>query len=176
MKLFYQLLGASADDDEEALKKAFRKAVKAHHPCLHPDDPDAPARFREIIAAHALVRDAKKRATYDRLLQLERQKFQSTVARHQLRSKLARRRLKVMGATTAVAAVGALVGGFGLFASMPTIAIVEIQKDEPASTTRSAGDKDKQTATVDASAKENETTLTTIAVAKTATVKGDNAC
>jgi tetratricopeptide (TPR) repeat protein len=177
MKLFYELLGASADDDEEALKKAFRKAVKAHHPDLHPDDPDAPARFREIIAAHALVRDAKQRATYDRLLQVERQKFQSTVARHQLRSKLVRQqlRLKVMGATAAVAAVCALVGGYGLFASMPTIAIVEIQKDEPASTTGAAVDKDRQTATVVAAAKENENTLTAIAVAKADAVKRDNA-
>ncbi len=175
MKLFYELLGASADDDEEALKKAFRKAVKAHHPDLHPDDPDAPARFREIIAAHALVRDAKQRATYDRLLQVERQKFQSTVARHQLRSKLAHQRLKVMGATAAVAAVGALVGGYGLFASMPTIAIVEIQKDEPASTTGAAVDKDRQTATVVAAAKEDENTLTAIAVAKADAVKGDDA-
>jgi hypothetical protein len=34
MKSFYQLLGASEDDDAEPLKKAFRNAVKAHHPDL----------------------------------------------------------------------------------------------------------------------------------------------
>ena len=36
MKSLYELLGASADDNAEALQKAFRKAVKAHHPDLHP--------------------------------------------------------------------------------------------------------------------------------------------
>jgi hypothetical protein len=72
MKSYYELLGASADDDADALKKAFRKAVKAHHPDLHPDDPAAAERFTKIIAANACLRDAKARATYDLLLQLER--------------------------------------------------------------------------------------------------------
>src|SRR5260370_29935476 len=124
MKLPYELLDAGADDDDEALKKAFHKAVKAHHPDLHPDDPDAPARFREIIAARALLSEAKKRATYDRLLQLERQKFQLTLTRQRLR-------LKRMRATAAVAAVGALVGGYGLFALGPPAAIVANKTEAP---------------------------------------------
>lgn len=37
-KSLYDLLGARADDDADALKKAFRKAVKVHHPDLHPGD------------------------------------------------------------------------------------------------------------------------------------------
>jgi tetratricopeptide (TPR) repeat protein len=130
MKSLYELLGASADDDAEALKKAFRKVVKANHPDLHPDDLDAQARFREIIAAHALLRDPKQRATYDRLLQLERQQFQLKVERHQARSKLAHQqvRLKRTRAIAAVAAVGALVGGYGLFSHMSTTPVA-INKD-----------------------------------------------
>jgi curved DNA-binding protein CbpA len=64
--------------DAEALKKAFRKAVKANHPDLHPDDPNAPLQFQQIVAANALLRDAKQRATYNRLLELERVRSQSS--------------------------------------------------------------------------------------------------
>ena len=73
MKTLYDLLGAHADDDAETLKKAFRKAVKATHPDLHAGDADAQLRFRQIVNANAILRDAKQRATYDLLLQRERQ-------------------------------------------------------------------------------------------------------
>jgi len=176
MKLFYELLGASADDDTEALTKAFRKAVKAHHPDLHPGDPDAPERFRQIIAANAFLRDAKQRATYDRLLQLERQQFQWTFERQQLRSRLERQqlRLKMMCITVAVTAVGALVGGYGLFAPISTTGIVEIEKDNHPANTGAAVNKDRQTATIVA-ANENENTSAPIAPAKADAVKGDSA-
>src|SRR5260370_17107431 len=94
MTSLYDLLGARENDDADALKKAFRKAVKAHHPDLHPGDPDAPDRFRQLIAANALLRDAKQRATYDRVLQLERQQFQLRLECHQLRSKLDRQHVR----------------------------------------------------------------------------------
>jgi curved DNA-binding protein CbpA len=174
MKSFYELLGGSADDDAEALKKAFRKAVRAHHPDLHPGDPDAASRFQQIVAANSLLRDAKQRATYDRLLRLERQQFQLTLERQQLRSELERQqlRLKRMRTIVAVAAVGALVGGYGLFASMPTTTIVEIKKDKDAATTGATVKKDRQTATVVAAAKENESASIAIAVAKADAIKG----
>ena len=80
MKTLYDLLGAHTDDDAETLKKAFREAVKATHPDLHTDDPDALSRFRMIVAANAILRDAERRVTYDRLLQLEDQRLQSVAA------------------------------------------------------------------------------------------------
>jgi tetratricopeptide (TPR) repeat protein len=123
--------------------------------------------LRELIAAHALLREAKQRATYDRLRQLDRQKFQLTLARQQLR-------WNRMRATAAVAAVGALVGGYWLFAPIPTIAIMEIKKDEHAATTGTAVEQDRQPATVIAAAQGNENTPTPIAVAKADAVKGDN--
>src|SRR5215475_4674077 len=112
MKSYYELLGASADDDAEALKKAFRKAVKAHHPDLHPDDPAAVERFTKIIAANACLRDAKARATYDLLLQLKCHRFQTPMLkRQQRRSTLARHqlRLKRMRTAAMIAAAGALI-------------------------------------------------------------------
>jgi curved DNA-binding protein CbpA len=61
MKSLYDLICASANDDAEALKKAIRNAVKARHPDLHPNDPEAAERFRQVIAANALLRDATRR-------------------------------------------------------------------------------------------------------------------
>src|SRR5215468_711199 len=137
MKSLYELLGANADDDADALKKAFRAAVKAHHPDLHPGDPDAPERFRQIISANALLRDAKQRASYDRVLQLERQQFQLRLECHQLRSQVERQqlRLKRMRTAAAVAAIGALVAGYELFSPISTTAIVAVPKDEHAAAT-----------------------------------------
>ena len=168
MKSFYELLGASADDDAEALKKAFRKAVKANHPDLHPADPDAQARFREIIAAHAVLSDAKQRATYDWLLQVERERLQLTLVPQQLRSKLARPqlRLKRMRTTAAIAAVGALIGGYGLWVVIPTTAIVEINKDKQTAVGVTTVQEDRQTATVIAAAQGNKNTPTVIAAAE----------
>jgi TPR repeat protein len=166
----YDLLGARENDDGDALKKAFRKAIKANHPDLHPGDPDAVERFREIIAAYARLRDAKDRATYDWLLQLERQRFQVTpmFERQQRRSTLARQqlRLKGMRATAAVAAVSALIGGYGLFSPMlTTTTTLEISEDEHVVTTGAVVEKDRQTATVVVAARENENPPTAIAAA-----------
>jgi len=49
-----------------------------HHPDCRPGDPDAASlRFRQIVAAYAILRDAKRRAAYDRRLALERQRIRS---------------------------------------------------------------------------------------------------
>ncbi len=171
MTSLYDLLGAHEDDDADALKKAFRKAVKEHHPDLHPGDPDAPERFRQLIAANALLRDMRQRATYDRVLQLERQQFQLKLECHQLRSKLDRQRvrLKRMRTTAAIAAVGALVGGYELFSPISTTAIVAIN-DELAAVAVAAVKTGRQAATVGVAAQMNEDPP--IAAPKADVVKG----
>jgi Flp pilus assembly protein TadD len=175
MTSLYELLGARESDDADALKKAFRKAVKAHHPDLHPGDPDAPERFRQLIAANALLRDTKQRATYDRVLQLERQQFQLRLECHQLRSKLDRQhvRLRRMRTTAAVAAVGVLVGGYALFSPLSTTAIVAISKDERAVAATAAVTKRMQTAAVIAAVQRDENTPTAITAPKADAVKSD---
>jgi curved DNA-binding protein CbpA len=77
MKTLYDLLDVHPDDDAEGLKQAFRKAVKASHPDIHTDDPDAPRRFRHFVRAYAILRDPELRADYDRLLELEREQLRS---------------------------------------------------------------------------------------------------
>lgn len=74
MKTLYDLLGARPSDNAEALRAAFRIAAKANHPDLHAGDPYAAVRFRKIAEAYEILRDAERRATYDRLLQFERKR------------------------------------------------------------------------------------------------------
>jgi curved DNA-binding protein CbpA len=151
MRSLYDLLGARENDDADALKKAFRRAIKANHPDLHPGDPDAAERFKEIIVANACLRDPKTRATYDLLLQRERQGFQTPMLKRQ------QRRSKRMRATGVIAVVSALIGGYGLWATMPTTSDVRIDKDEPAAAAGAAVERDRQTAIVVAS--ENPTVI-----------------
>ena len=69
MKTLYDLLGALPDDDAEALRSAFRRAVKGAHPDIRPGDPDAALKFREIIRANEILGDIELRAAYDDLLE-----------------------------------------------------------------------------------------------------------
>jgi DnaJ-class molecular chaperone len=73
----YDMIDAHPDDDDDRLKSAFRKAVRACHPDLHGGDSEASSRLRKIIRAYAILRDANKRADYDRWLELNRQRCQS---------------------------------------------------------------------------------------------------
>jgi len=82
MKTIYDVLGIRPDADIETVKKAFREAVKLHHPDHHPGDPDAPIRFRRITAAYAVLRNAEQRAAYDELLAFDRQRIRSEWTRH----------------------------------------------------------------------------------------------
>src|SRR5262245_16275666 len=68
MGTLYDLLGALPSDDAEGLRTAFRKAAKATHPDMNPDDPDAALRFRELMRAYDILIDVEQRATYDHLL------------------------------------------------------------------------------------------------------------
>jgi curved DNA-binding protein CbpA len=72
METLYDVLGARPDDDAESLKRAYHKAVKANHPDRHAGDPDAVVRFRRITTAYDTLRDSKRRAAYDRLLEHQR--------------------------------------------------------------------------------------------------------
>jgi tetratricopeptide (TPR) repeat protein len=77
MRTLYDLLGIRPDADAGTVKKAFREAAKLHHPDHHPGDPDAAFRLRQIVAANAILRDANRRAAYDRRLAFERQRIRS---------------------------------------------------------------------------------------------------
>jgi len=66
MKDPYETLGVQRTADDEALRAAYRKLAKKHHPDVNPNKPDAAARFGEISSAYDLLTDKDKRARFDR--------------------------------------------------------------------------------------------------------------
>jgi hypothetical protein len=72
METLYDMLGALPRDDAEALRTAFRQAVKGAHPDLNPGDPEAGRKFRQIVRAQEILLDGEQRAVYDHLLELAR--------------------------------------------------------------------------------------------------------
>src|SRR5437773_175630 len=63
---YYEVLGVQRGASDADLKAAFRKAAMQHHPDRNPGDNDCEHRFKEINEAYDVLRDADKRAAYDR--------------------------------------------------------------------------------------------------------------
>ena len=62
---YYEVLGVSRGASEEEIKKAYKKAAKQYHPDLHPDDPAAAEKFKEVNEAAEVLTNAEKRQRYD---------------------------------------------------------------------------------------------------------------
>ena len=63
---YYEVLGATKAASAEELKKAYRTKAKELHPDRNTDNPDAEAQFKEINEAYDVLKDADKKAAYDR--------------------------------------------------------------------------------------------------------------
>ncbi len=61
----YLVLNVAREAGEAEIRGAYRRLVKRYHPDLNPDDHAAAARFREIQAAYALLKDKTQRARFD---------------------------------------------------------------------------------------------------------------
>ena len=62
---YYEVLGVQRGASADEVKRAYRKLAKECHPDLHPDDPSAEAKFKEINEAYEVLSDDQKRARYD---------------------------------------------------------------------------------------------------------------
>jgi DnaJ-class molecular chaperone len=62
----YVTLGVPRDATPEAIRSAYRKLAKQHHPDLNPGNAKAEETFKAISAANALLSDPEKRGKFDR--------------------------------------------------------------------------------------------------------------
>jgi molecular chaperone DnaJ len=63
---YYEVLGVQRGASDAEFKAAFRKLAMVHHPDRNPGDKDCEHRFKEINEAYDVLKDADKRAAYDR--------------------------------------------------------------------------------------------------------------
>ncbi len=62
----YAVLGLARDASPAAIKQAYRKLARQHHPDLNPGKPEAEARFKAAASANDLLSDPERRARFDR--------------------------------------------------------------------------------------------------------------
>ena len=66
MRDYYEILGVERNADADAIKKAYRKLALQYHPDRNPGSKEAEDSFKEATEAYEILRDADKRAAYDR--------------------------------------------------------------------------------------------------------------
>src|SRR5260221_3487614 len=63
---YYELLGIPRGADDAAIKAAYRRLAKEHHPDRHNGCSDKEAQFKAINEAYDILKDPQKHAAYDR--------------------------------------------------------------------------------------------------------------
>jgi DnaJ-class molecular chaperone len=66
-KDYYKILGVEKSADAKAIKQAYRRLARKHHPDMNPGNKTASERFKEINEAHEVLSDPEKRQRYDTL-------------------------------------------------------------------------------------------------------------
>jgi molecular chaperone DnaJ len=68
-KNYYEILGVEPYADADAVKAAFRKLARQHHPDLNGNNRQAEEKFKEINEAYEVLSSPEKRALHDAALQ-----------------------------------------------------------------------------------------------------------
>src|SRR5215468_12664005 len=63
---YYEVLGVARGASEGDMKAAFRKLAMKYHPDRNPGNKDCEHHFKEVNEAYDVLKDAQKRAAYDR--------------------------------------------------------------------------------------------------------------
>ncbi|MDD2840689.1 MAG: molecular chaperone DnaJ [Rickettsiales bacterium] len=63
---YYDILGVNKTATDEEIKKAYRKKAMEFHPDRNPGDKASEAKFKEAAEAYEILKDADKKAAYDR--------------------------------------------------------------------------------------------------------------
>ncbi|CAA9360806.1 MAG: Chaperone protein DnaJ [uncultured Gemmatimonadetes bacterium] len=66
MRDYYEILAVERSADGDTIKKAYRKLALQFHPDRNGGDKEAEEKFKEATEAYEVLRDADKRAAYDR--------------------------------------------------------------------------------------------------------------
>lgn len=61
----YDILGVAKDASDDAIRKAYRKLARQHHPDVNPGNKSAEDAFKKVSSAYEVLSDQKKRAAYD---------------------------------------------------------------------------------------------------------------
>jgi molecular chaperone DnaJ len=71
-KDFYAVLGVPADASQDAIKKAYRKLARQHHPDANSGNVASEQRFKEVGEAYAVLSDVEQRQQYDAVRAMSR--------------------------------------------------------------------------------------------------------
>jgi len=63
---YYEILGIAKGASADEIKKAYRRKAKELHPDSNRDNPQAEAQFKDAGEAYEVLKDADKKAAYDR--------------------------------------------------------------------------------------------------------------
>ena len=63
---YYEILGVKNDASADEIKKSYRRLAMKHHPDRNSEDAGAEDKFKEAKEAYEILKDADKRAAYDR--------------------------------------------------------------------------------------------------------------